>query len=50
MNKSSSGASELVATLQNPPFPLFWINRIGTGLSIACAIHCMAMPLLVAQK
>jgi hypothetical protein len=24
------------------------LERIGTGLSLACAIHCMAMPLLLA--
>jgi MerC mercury resistance protein len=25
-----------------------WLDQIGIGLSFACAIHCMALPLLVA--
>jgi hypothetical protein len=24
-----------------------WVGRVGAGLSIACAIHCLLMPLLV---
>ena len=24
-----------------------WLDRLGAGLGIACAIHCLAMPLLV---
>ena len=24
-----------------------WFDRLGAGLGIACAIHCLAMPLLI---
>ena len=24
-----------------------WLDRLGAGVGIACAIHCLAMPLLV---
>lgn len=43
---SQQNVSDLVAT--DVKHPCLWIDQIGAGLSLACAMHCLATPLLVA--
>ena len=42
---SDKGTSDLVMTDVNRFHP--WIDQIGVGLSLTCAVHCLAAPLLL---
>ena len=42
---SDKGAADLVMTGVNRSH--LWIDQIGIGLSLACAVHCLAAPLLL---
>ena len=42
---SDKGTADLVMTGVNRFHP--WIDQIGVGLSLACAVHCLAAPLLL---
>ena len=42
---SDEGTSDLVMADVNRFHP--WIDQIGVGLSLTCAVHCLAAPLLL---
>jgi hypothetical protein len=48
MNSRTDSISDPVTGLHRLLSPSLWFDRIGMGLSLACAIHCVATPLLVA--
>lgn len=48
MNEAPGGPAAPVTTPEYP-LPPSWVDRVGAGVSVACAVHCLAAPLLVAS-
>lgn len=38
---------ENTPTLHVPPTSALWLDRFGAGVSLACAAHCLAAPVLL---